>query len=92
MRRVRIEGDLYHQRVPSGAVKVTRPGRWGNPYKVADYGLTRALELYRQHLADHPERVERARRELAGKDLACWCPLDQPCHADILMEAMGESR
>jgi hypothetical protein len=24
-------------------------------------------------------------RDLAGKDLACWCPLDQPCHADILL-------
>jgi len=27
-----------------------------------------------------------ARTELAGKDLACWCPLDQPCHADILLD------
>lgn len=25
-------------------------------------------------------------RELAGCDLACWCPLDQPCHADVLLE------
>lgn len=23
--------------------------------------------------------------ELKGKDLACWCPLDQPCHADVLL-------
>ena len=23
---------------------------------------------------------------LRGKDLACWCPLDQPCHADVLLE------
>ena len=22
--------------------------------------------------------------ELRGKDLTCWCPLDQPCHADVL--------
>ena len=22
--------------------------------------------------------------ELRGKDLACWCPLDQPCHAEVL--------
>lgn len=26
------------------------------------------------------------RSELAGKDLACWCPLDEPCHADVLLE------
>jgi hypothetical protein len=24
--------------------------------------------------------------ELRGKDLACWCRLDQPCHADVLLE------
>jgi hypothetical protein len=24
--------------------------------------------------------------ELRGKDLCCWCPLDQPCHADVLLE------
>lgn len=23
---------------------------------------------------------------LRGKQLACWCPLDQPCHADVLAE------
>jgi hypothetical protein len=29
-----------------------------------------------------PARVE----DLRGKNLACWCPLDQPCHADVLLE------
>ncbi len=24
--------------------------------------------------------------ELRGKDLACWCPLDQLCHAEMLLE------
>jgi len=27
-----------------------------------------------------------AKLELAGINLACWCPLDQPCHADVLLE------
>lgn len=26
------------------------------------------------------------RRELAGKTLACWCAIDDPCHADVLLE------
>ena len=30
--------------------------------------------------------IEDVKRELRGKDLACWCPLDQPCHADVLLE------
>ena len=24
--------------------------------------------------------------KLRGKNLACWCPLNQPCHADVLLE------
>jgi hypothetical protein len=27
-----------------------------------------------------------ARRELRGRDLACWCSLDGPCHADVLLK------
>jgi hypothetical protein len=31
--------------------------------------------------------TELIRRDLAGKDLACWCPLDAKwCHADVLLE------
>lgn len=26
------------------------------------------------------------RNELGGKDLACWCGPDEPCHADVLIE------
>jgi hypothetical protein len=37
----------------------------------------------------YPSRAE-IRAELAGKDLACWCPLDQPCHADVLLEIANE--
>jgi Domain of unknown function (DUF4326) len=30
--------------------------------------------------------MDEIERELRGKDLACWCPLDQSCHADVLLE------
>lgn len=29
--------------------------------------------------------------ELRGKNLACWCALDQPCHADVLLEIANPS-
>jgi hypothetical protein len=29
--------------------------------------------------------AEDIRRDLAGKNLACWCPLWAPCHADVLL-------
>lgn len=72
-------------RKPSDGVVVARPSKWGNPYPVAEYGRTRAVQLYHAHLADRPELVEMARRELAGRDLGCWCPLEAPCHADVLL-------
>lgn len=42
---------------------------------------------------DERERMEQWLSPLRGKDLACWCPLDQPCHADVLLElANGSSQ
>lgn len=35
--------------------------------------------------------MQRLRAELAGKNLACWCPLDQPCHADVLLKLANET-
>lgn len=36
-------------------------------------------------------QVDVIRAELAGKNLACWCPLDQPCHADVLLALANEA-
>jgi hypothetical protein len=57
--------------MPAGVVYVGRPSRWGNPWRV-------------EQLAD-PVRVAVVRRELGGRDLACWCRLDAVCHADVLL-------
>ena len=90
-RKRRVSADI-----PPGAIYVGRPTKWGNPWRVDD-SLSReeAVILYRMelvgagrieyHLSDQitPEIV---RRELRGKDLVCWCPLDGPCHADVLLE------
>ena len=35
--------------------------------------------------AGPPTTVEDVRAELRGKNLACWCALDQPGHADVLL-------
>lgn len=29
--------------------------------------------------------------ELRGKNLACWCPIGHPCHADVLLELANGS-
>ncbi len=30
--------------------------------------------------------------ELRGRDLVCWCPLDLPCHADVLLDLANRER
>ena len=34
--------------------------------------------------------IDSIKLELRGKNLACWCALDQPCHADVLLEIANE--
>jgi hypothetical protein len=37
-----------------------------------------------------PPTPDEIRRALRGRDLACFCPLDQPCHADVLLEIANQ--
>ncbi|MFA4050644.1 DUF4326 domain-containing protein [Mycobacteroides chelonae] len=144
-------------RKPEGAIVVSRPSRWGNPFRIGSpSGLARvpavnyperdweyegrctaagayhpyvsndvaahpkaiatpelsikayvpchvrhmtpteSVECYRAYVTgggwpiDWTPRpgftIDDIRAELAGRDLACWCPLGQPCHADVLLE------
>jgi hypothetical protein len=73
-------------RMPAGTVYVGRPTQWGNPYPIADYGPAAAVARYRAYPLADPDLLEAARRELRGRDQACWYRLDAPCHADVLVE------
>lgn len=89
-------------RMPAGAVSTGRPGKWGNPWRVGTLVHHRcgdrewssrmtaeeAVSFYETDLRAGllPYTQADVRRELAGRDLVCWCPLDQPCHGDILLE------
>ena len=39
---------------------------------------------------DYPT-IEQIRTDLRGRDLACWCPLDQSCHADVLLRLANQA-
>ncbi len=83
--------------MPAGAVYVGRgqPGTWGKPFRTGpDLDRAAAVAAYRRWLA-RPEQAElrhRARAALAGRDLVCWCPLEGPCHADVLLEVVNGAR
>lgn len=75
-----------------GVVYVGRPmfqGGWrlagspfANPFRVQRTGSAeKAVALFREYLRERPELVERARVELRGMTLGCWCPRGSACHA-----------
>ena len=78
-------------RLPPNSVFVGRGTRWG-PSWVPDqlwWTSDRAqptVDVYRdvilRRLTENPDLLV----PLRGKHLACYCPLDQPCHADVLLE------
>jgi hypothetical protein len=78
-------------RMPPNTVSVARPTKWGNPFRVGDATIPDAREAvhrFRRWIADKmvvgPPPPDPS--ELRGKNLACWCPLNQPCHATVLLE------
>jgi hypothetical protein len=52
----------------------------GRPHDQAD-----AVTAFASYLDSRPDLMTATRRELAGRDLACWCRPDLPCHAEVLL-------
>jgi hypothetical protein len=85
-------------RKPDNTVVVARPTRWGNPFAIGRPqlqpgeagGMTRevAVARFREELLAGrlPFGVDEVKAELRGRNLACWCSLDGPCHGDVLLE------
>lgn len=85
-------------KMPENTVYVGRPSIWGNPFSVGavnPFGTVtadnrHAAALYIGFAPQNKKLVAAAKAELRGKDLACWCSLDEPCHADTLLKLANE--
>ena len=79
-------------RMPKNTVYAGRPTKWGNQYREGEFSYNRFPVSVEQAIAFYKEHIENncletvIKKELKGKNLCCWCPLDQPCHADVLLE------
>lgn len=92
-------------RMPEGAVYVGRPTKWGNPFRVGSMLVltgkkagqkidAEGVVQFFRHSIEHASKYaarDTIRTELAGRDLVCWCPLDAPCHADVLLDIANKS-
>lgn len=76
-------------RIPPGTIIVDRRSKWGNPFRVTkkmDRAATiLAFEHWLTDTVDGRELAREAREQLRGCNLACWCPLNAPCHASALL-------
>lgn len=92
-RKVRVLNAKETGRNVPGAVYCGRPGPWGNPFRIGkDGNRAEVVAKFREWLMAQPDLVAKARAELRGRDLVCWCaPL--ACHCDVLAEvANAEER
>ena len=70
---------------------IRQPGLIEGPFGSRESAIDESLAKYRGWL-----RSMQRHGELAGfleplreyEHLSCWCPLDKPCHVDVLIEAM----
>jgi hypothetical protein len=89
-------------RMPPNTVKVDRSTRWGNPFRIG-LGYTVADTVgdferwicgqplpYAATQVGAPPSLEQVRRHLMGRNLACWCRIGEPCHAEVLLRLANE--
>lgn len=74
-------------RMPPNTVKVSRPSPFGNYAGTTKQDFDE--DLAQMSNADRAFFMDKV-RELRGKNLACWCALDKPCHADTLLRLANE--
>lgn len=81
-------------RMPKNTVSVCRPHRFGNPFKVGHkFTQAEAAERFQAWLTSPQDTFEQEKKQrildglesLRGKNLACFCPMGTPCHADVLL-------
>lgn len=88
-------------KMPENTVYVGRPTKWGNPMYVGfykDYSREDAIRDYEKYINRQPDvrsfenafgkppSIEEIKKELRGKNLACFCKEGEPCHADVLLK------
>lgn len=58
------------------------------PFRTRDGALRDCVRLFVELEIEYGFLGDRGGdiKTLRGHDLACWCPLDGPCHADVLLK------
>jgi hypothetical protein len=85
--------DVFGLETSLALFRTTAEGGWDpkNVAHLSDELCHQAYEAafkWRRRVGGHP--LEIMRQDLRGKNLACYCDLDKPCHSDILLELANQ--
>lgn len=66
---------------------------WKNPYNVEKYGREECLKLYKEYILDKikTDPLDYNITKLEGKNLGCWCNLNETCHSNILLNIIKQT-
>lgn len=88
IQRKRSKGFRLKDEATNGlpVVCVNRPSKYGNPFPLSKFSPEESLKRFRAYLEavllNNPFWLTQLRK----KNLACFCPVPGPCHAEILIE------
>ena len=78
---------------PENTVRVDRRSCWGNPFVMrnrSEAERNRVCDAFEEMAANWPpETIAALKKDLKGKNLACWCS-PKKCHADTLLRIANE--
>lgn len=66
-------------------------GYW-SPDGIPDALIDKAYELHQEMRRKYQRHWLNPESNLRGYNLACWCSLDQPCHADVLLKLANQDK
>lgn len=82
--------NKYKDMIPSDAIYIGRPSKWGNPFEIGkDGNRETVVKKYKEWILKNPKLIDDAKRELKGHDLVCFCA-PKLCHGNILLEIINE--
>jgi hypothetical protein len=79
-------------------VYIARPSIWGNrwshkpsavPGTIHVATRAEAIEAFEKWIRSNPQMMAKAKRDLRGKVLGCYCA-PSPCHGDVLIKIANE--
>lgn len=85
-------------KMPKNTVYVGRPSIYGNPYILHKEATNQerwgSVLSYLDYLGNRMKKDADFKAEilkLRGKNLACFCPIGVPCHADSLLKIVNRN-